>query len=125
MSLCWPKRHHQIEGAQRKKGFQVISLLALCKRSLRLAHAALERAIYLRQLTLKSVLDVDGGYGEWTLWSGCSEECGGGQRSRTRACDNPLPKGSGKDCSSLGNDTEIGSCGTMPCPGKLCFALPR
>ena len=40
--------------------------------------------------------------------------------SRTRACINPKPQGQGKDCSVLGNDTEINECGTMPCPGKSC-----
>ena len=72
-----------------------------------------------RQETISFAVDVDGGYSEWSLWSGCSAECGGGIMTRTRACINPEPQGNGKDCSALGNDTEISECGMMPCPGKL------
>eukprot|EP00795_Rhopilema_esculentum_P014506 gene14506-5566_t len=36
---------------------------------------------------------------------------------RERTCTNPVPKGKGKDCSDLGNSTEIGACDTgKPCP---------
>uniref|UniRef100_A0A915K6N0 Uncharacterized protein n=1 Tax=Romanomermis culicivorax TaxID=13658 RepID=A0A915K6N0_ROMCU len=30
-------------------------------------------------------------WGEWSLWSDCTVSCGGGERSRTRAC--PIPNG--------------------------------
>ena len=64
------------------------------------------------------IVDVDGGYSEWSRWSNCSVKCGLGIMSRTRACINPEPQGNGKNCMALGNDTEISECGTAPCPGK-------
>ncbi|EDO41854.1 predicted protein, partial [Nematostella vectensis] len=45
---------------------------------------------------------VDGGYSRWTNFGLCvanSGNCGAGKRSRTRVCDNPVPKHGGKDCT--------------------------
>eukprot|EP00795_Rhopilema_esculentum_P016407 gene16407-7813_t len=73
-------------------------------------------ADYVYSLKKSGEEDIDGGYSEWTQWSRCSQECGGGKMFRSRACDNPEPKGQGKDCFQLGNDTESANCGTAPCP---------
>ncbi|KAL9955596.1 hypothetical protein ACROYT_G036938 [Oculina patagonica] len=59
---------------------------------------------------------VDGGYGEWESWGDCSVTCGGGQRARSRKCNNPAPQHGGKDCSSLGLSTQTMECNTKSCP---------
>ncbi|XP_065187399.1 SCO-spondin-like isoform X2 [Sycon ciliatum] len=57
---------------------------------------------------------VDGVFGEWSIWSVCSKECGPGVRNRTRSCDNPQPQHDGKPCS--GENAENESCEIVPCP---------
>ena len=53
----------------------------------------------------------------------CSAECGGGEFSRTKTCDNPAPANGGADCEGdVGSDnveTVTGfSCNNDPCPGR-------
>uniref|UniRef100_A0A1I7Z0D3 Peptidase M12B domain-containing protein n=1 Tax=Steinernema glaseri TaxID=37863 RepID=A0A1I7Z0D3_9BILA len=45
----------------------------------------------------------------WTLWSGCSDSCGGGLARRYRICD-------GFGCA--GPATEYRHCGEQPCPSR-------
>ena len=56
----------------------------------------------------------DGGYSEWTTYSGCSAVCEGesGIRVRRRFCNNPLPSRNGKTCfeQGLGNHREEEIC---------------
>ena len=62
---------------------------------------------------------VDGNWGDWSEWSGCSVTCDGGVRERTRICNAPAPENGGKDCGvdgSLGRDIKI--CNKNPCPGQ-------
>eukprot|EP00795_Rhopilema_esculentum_P014505 gene14505-5565_t len=74
-------------------------------------------AEYVYMLPSKSEESVDGGYTEWMDWTPCTGRCGKGYKVRERTCTNPVPKGKGKDCSDLGNSTEIGACDTgKPCP---------
>ncbi|KAM4635676.1 complement component C7-like [Polymixia lowei] len=40
-------------------------------------------------------------HGSWSCWSTWGS-CSGGQRSRTRSCNNPAPSGGGLHCSGLG-----------------------
>ncbi|XP_033845004.1 complement component 7b [Periophthalmus magnuspinnatus] len=47
---------------------------------------------------------VHGGWSCWSTWSPCS----GGQRSRTRSCSNPAPRGGGIQC--IGASIERGPC---------------
>ena len=42
---------------------------------------------------------------------------------RERNCDNPPPKGEGKDCSHLGPYTERKPCIIKECPGKFVLHL--
>ena len=56
---------------------------------------------------------VNGGWSSWSGWSSCSKSCGGGNQTRTRACNNPTPKNGGANCS--GSTTESRSCNTQSC----------
>ena len=60
---------------------------------------------------------VEGQWGQWGGFTGCSATCGGGQKQRTRKCDSPPPSNGGKDCAidALG-DTEIVKCNDNACP---------
>ncbi|XP_067937660.1 coadhesin-like [Watersipora subatra] len=57
---------------------------------------------------------IDGGWGPWNSWSGCTEPCGGGQRQRMRLCNNPVPESNGRDCGA--DRTEIKVCNSHGCP---------
>merc|ERR1712226_217434 len=62
---------------------------------------------------------IDGGWGEWSDWTECSQTCGGGQTQRTRNCDNPPPSGGGRDCHETNgrdrHDIEHMSCNPESC----------
>jgi len=58
--------------------------------------------------------EIDGGWGDFSAWSNCSVECGGGTQSRNRSCNNPAPANGGKDCE--GNAEESRKCNSDPCP---------
>ena len=51
-------------------------------------------------------------------WSVCSVTCGGGNMTRTRACNNPAPAMGGKDCSQFGPPVEVMKCNEQQCPSK-------
>ncbi|ELK09562.1 A disintegrin and metalloproteinase with thrombospondin motif 14 [Pteropus alecto] len=57
----------------------------------------------------------DGGWSSWTNFGSCSRSCGGGVRSRSRNCDNPLPAYGGRLCS--GPMIQYQVCNTEECPG--------
>ena len=62
---------------------------------------------------------VNGGYGNWTLSRRCNLTCDQGIEEWSRYCDAPAPRYGGKNCSSLGNSTEIRNCSNLPpCPSK-------
>lgn len=57
-------------------------------------------------------------WGPWSSWSGCSQSCGGGRRTRVRVCQN------GNMCE--GPRQEFADCNEQPCPDcklhqRLCF----
>ncbi|CAB1340882.1 unnamed protein product, partial [Coregonus sp. 'balchen'] len=54
---------------------------------------------------------VDGGFGPWSGWGGCSNTDGGSAGSclcRTRACENPTPQCGGQSCHGL--NAEVANC---------------
>ncbi|XP_052715476.1 A disintegrin and metalloproteinase with thrombospondin motifs adt-1-like isoform X1 [Crassostrea angulata] len=57
---------------------------------------------------------IHGGLSEWNMWSVCSVSCGGGFKTRERACTNPSPLHGGSNCSDYFTDSDI--CNTFPCP---------
>ena len=67
------------------------------------------------------MLSVDGGYSRWTEWSECSKSCGWGYQSRDRKCNSPEPSRGGKDCTDLGESSEVQDCMIIECPGKEKF----
>ncbi|KAJ1172187.1 hypothetical protein NDU88_004037, partial [Pleurodeles waltl] len=58
---------------------------------------------------------VDGSWGQWQAWSECSAPCGGGEQTRTRQCDNPVPSNSGRACP--GDFSQLSKCNMRACPG--------
>ncbi|CAH1801182.1 unnamed protein product [Owenia fusiformis] len=56
---------------------------------------------------------VNGGWRSWSGWQSCNKACGGGIRSRTRACDNPSPSCGGATCSGVSTSTS--TCNTHCC----------
>ena len=53
--------------------------------------------------------------GEWSNWSPCSENCGGGQKEKTYTITTPKV-GSGSECEAANGEKITESCNTEPCP---------
>ncbi|XP_078680902.1 cartilage intermediate layer protein 2-like [Branchiostoma floridae x Branchiostoma belcheri] len=58
---------------------------------------------------------IDGGWSDWSPWSGCSVTCESGTQTRDRTCDNPAPANGGADCDGLDQETQVCDTG-VPCP---------
>ncbi|XP_031431207.1 LOW QUALITY PROTEIN: hemicentin-1 [Clupea harengus] len=58
---------------------------------------------------------VDGNWGPWQAWGECSASCGGGERTRTRHCNNPSSSNKGRPCP--GDSTQLSRCNAQACPG--------
>lgn len=56
---------------------------------------------------------INGVWSNWGSWSSCTVSCGGGNKQRTRQCDNPAPSNGGQQCP--GNDQSSTTCSTTPC----------
>ena len=59
------------------------------------------------------LVSVDCVWDEFGEWSECTEECGGGQKSRSRNVLTPASNG-GNDCDGDATETDI--CNAEPCP---------
>ncbi|GAB5568912.1 otogelin-like protein [Prionailurus iriomotensis] len=70
---------------------------------------------------LLAACDRAGGWGPWGPWSSCSRSCGGGLRSRMRACDQPPPQGLGDYCE--GPRAQGEACQALPCPVTNCTTI--
>ena len=75
-----------------------------------------EKASYFLLLLKLFTSDIDGGYSEWTEWSVCSHDCGGGRKIRHRLCVNPPQQGKGQFCS--GADIQTKTCNRKRCNRK-------
>ncbi|XP_057298019.1 SCO-spondin-like isoform X2 [Hydractinia symbiolongicarpus] len=73
-------------------------------------------AEYMYSVESKTDTNVDGGYGPWTPFSYCTQTCGQGVKIRERVCNNPVPKGDGKDCTAIGPSSEVVDCKDRDCP---------
>ncbi|KAK2508441.1 hypothetical protein MC885_016939, partial [Smutsia gigantea] len=58
---------------------------------------------------------VDGRWGNWHSWGRCSASCGGGEKTRKRMCNNPVPSKNGRPCP--GDSTQVSRCNIQACPG--------
>ena len=67
-------------------------------------------------------LAIDGNYTKWTE-SECSVTCGGGIKTFTRTCTNPLPSNDGKNCSELGPAEKTEECNTQECRKLIPVSL--
>ncbi|XP_071123087.1 uncharacterized protein [Mytilus edulis] len=61
-----------------------------------------------------NVCPVNGNWGRWNGWTGCSKTCGGGRRTRHRTCNDPSPIAGGLDCNGVSRDDS--SCSSNVCP---------
>ncbi|XP_062859444.1 A disintegrin and metalloproteinase with thrombospondin motifs 14 [Trichomycterus rosablanca] len=59
----------------------------------------------------------DGGWSSWGKFGSCSRTCGGGIRSRSRRCNNPVPAYGGRECP--GSEFDYQMCNTDDCPGPF------
>ncbi|CAG2193328.1 HMCN [Mytilus edulis] len=64
-----------------------------------------------------NVCPVNGNWGRWNGWTGCSKTCGGGRRTRHRTCNDPSPIAGGLDCNGVSRDDS--SCSSNVCPGII------
>uniref|UniRef100_A0A452FS37 Hemicentin-1 n=1 Tax=Capra hircus TaxID=9925 RepID=A0A452FS37_CAPHI len=60
------------------------------------------------------IVQVPGGFSQWSAWRPCSVTCGKGIQKRSRLCNNPSPANGGKPCQ--GSDSEMQNCHQKPCP---------
>ena len=71
-------------------------------------------------MIMYSVAPVDGHWGRWSSWGGCSATCDNGKTVRTRKCDDPIPANSGKPCP--GQNKQQKACTIRRCSsGKYIF----
>jgi len=59
---------------------------------------------------------VDCQYDEWSMWTECSESCGGGTKTAKR--NSTFPEHGGMECSEA-NSTKEDKCNDVPCPGVM------
>ena len=63
-----------------------------------------------------------GGWTSWSQWSGCSQSCGMGLKTRHRQCGNPVPAYGGNVC--VGRDVDEQYCDDLPqCDSHVASTL--
>ena len=72
-----------------------------------------EALYYGMLLNSFSDLLVNGGWGIWGAYGKCSRLCGGGEKTRKRSCNKPVPSNGGLPCS--GQSVQSAKCNTKPC----------
>jgi len=60
--------------------------------------------------------EVNNGWGGWSKWSACAVNCGTGNQTRSRSCDNPKLSSGANDCS--GDSGEFRTCTADDCKEK-------
>lgn len=69
-----------------------------------------------------TLIQVNGRWGAWSPYAGCSRSCGGGVELAKRECNNPTPENGGKYCYGL--RVKYRSCNLDPCPDSGALASP-
>ena len=71
---------------------------------------------------------MDGAWGQWDDWSSCTSTCDGGQQSKVRLCDSPLPADNASLCTTsemfllsytedgILKETDTQTCNNNNCP---------
>ena len=70
---------------------------------------------YLEIFVFSSIVNCV--WGVWNQWGGCSKNCGGGQRSRSRT--KIIPQSNGGSCPGSGSENR--PCNTQKCESKCCM----
>ena len=78
----------------------------------------LARKNFTQRLTSILTALVDGIWSPWSQWSSCTTECNGGQRTRSRQCNQPAAACNGAPCE--GSPLQAEPCNTEPCSGITC-----
>ncbi|XP_048582923.1 zonadhesin isoform X2 [Nematostella vectensis] len=60
---------------------------------------------------------INGHWGRWSSWGECSRMCGDGVHTRTRLCDDPMPRFGGKTCQGVSRQSEV-------CKARACGLGP-
>ncbi|XP_060574668.1 coadhesin-like [Ruditapes philippinarum] len=63
----------------------------------------------------------NGGWSNWNTWSSCSVSCGGGVKTRSRSCSNPVPGIHGKPC--VGDNMQVVTCNKEDCQSNSTVAF--
>jgi hypothetical protein len=95
----------------------VDGLLAELLEYLRILRASANVCCSFAQINLLFCIPVSGGYSEWSDWTNCTADCGGGEQVRSRTCTNPVPEFVANDCTLIGESLEKRECNKIPCSG--------
>ena len=75
-------------------------------------------SVYRRTCTAYLCISViNRNWSSWSKWSKCSKLCNGGDRQRTRECNNSTASDSGEGCQGIEKQEEL--CNTHPCSGRF------
>ena len=75
-------------------------------------------SVYRRTCTAYLCISViNRNWSFWSKWSKCSKLCNGGDRQRTRECNNSTASDSGEGCQGIEKQEEL--CNTHPCSGRF------
>ena len=75
---------------------------------------------YTPNASMLCVSSADGGWSDWTYYSGCSVTCGSGHKTEQRYCNNPETSSDGRYC--VGPNRRTIECSRPSCPSESVYA---